>query len=292
MTSPCVFDHRDEDGVQVRAAPGRVACTSCTDRVWRDLNTLQHLYEGVTDVDELTPGGSPDSAGGRSVPGPRSPAVDALLVHTDPRSVTGPGESPAALASIVGWARLVREDTTVDVSPEFMLAVVPKGRVSMRRELAAIRGAWPWVTGQPWFADFAGEVRGVIGALQQTRRMNEPVIRIGGCETPQAAFEAADGRLVVLKCGASLRVRPSDSEIKCRNCGEVWTRDRWHELADPWADYAALSTELDVPVGTLWRWASKDGWRVSGTRARRVVLRADALASYEKHRGNLLGEAG
>ncbi|HEY3510510.1 MAG TPA: hypothetical protein VGL36_15195, partial [Kribbella sp.] len=94
MTDPCVFDHVDKDGVTVLAAPGRMACGRCCDRVWQDLGKLQLLYDGVTDVDELIPGGSPDSTGGRSVPGPRSPAVDALLVHTDPRSSTGPGESP------------------------------------------------------------------------------------------------------------------------------------------------------------------------------------------------------
>lgn len=292
MTEPCVFNHLDDNGVSARAAPGRVACTSCTDRVWRDLSRLQLLYDGVTDVDELIPGGSPDSTGGRSVPGPRSPAVDALLVHTDPRSSTGPGESPAALASIVGWAKLVREDTTVEVAPEFMLAVVPKGRITMGRELAAIRGAWPWVTEQAWFDAFAEEVRGVINALQEVRRMKDKSIRIGGCEKALAVFDAADGEPIVLRCGATLRVRPGDTEITCRNCGEVWTRDRWRELGSRWADYAALASELDVPVGTLWRWASKDGWRVGGTRARRLVLRADALDSYEKYRGNLLGEAG
>jgi predicted RNA-binding Zn-ribbon protein involved in translation (DUF1610 family) len=297
VTESCVFDHRDEDGVQVRAAPGRVACTSCTDRVWRDLSRLQLLYDGVTDVDELIPGGSPDSTGGRSVPGPRSPAVDALLVHTDPRSATGPGESPAALASIAGWARTVREDTTVEVAPEFMLAVVPRGRVSMGRELAAIRGAWPWVTGQPWFLDFATEVRGVINALLEVRRMRDKTIRIGGCPKVIIAFDIPEARdkaaeLFTMECGATLRVRPADAEIRCKNCGTIWPRSEWRELGSPWADYATLSADLDVPVGTLWRWSSKDGWEVSGTRARRLVLRADALDSYEKYRGNLLGEAG
>jgi hypothetical protein len=288
----CVFNHVDQDGVQARSAPGRVACTSCTERVLRDLGTLQHLYDGVTDVDELTPGGSPDSAGGRSVPGPRSPAVDALLVHTDPRSVTGPGESPAALASIVGWARLVREDTTVEVAPEFMLAVVPSGRVTMRRELAAIRGAWPWVTGQVWFADFAAEVRGVINALRQTRRETEPVIRIGGCEKALVAFPGPGGALITLSCGATLRVRPSDTEIRCRNCGHVWTKDRWHELGNPWTDYAFLGGQLDVNPNTLRGWAREDEWRSVKLGRRVVVWRDDAIASYVRRRGPKLEEAG
>lgn len=296
MTEPCVFAHLDDNGVTVRAAPGRVACIRCCDRVWQDLGRLQLLYDGVTDVDELIPGGSPDSTGGRSVPGPRSPAVDALLVHTDPRSSTGPGESPAALASIVGWAKLVREDTTVDVPPEFMRSVVPAGRVTMRRELAAIRGAWPFVTGQAWFDAFAVEVKDIIRALQEVRRMRDPMIRIGGCPTVAVPRELS-GLSFDLECGATLRVRPNDTEIKCRNCGEVWPRERWRELGEPWADYATLAAELDVTVGTLWRWSAEDAWTwrpapKSGTGARKLFARADALASYETRRGNLLGEAG
>lgn len=286
----CVFNHLDDNGVTARAAPGRVACTSCTERVWRDLGTLQHLYEGLTDVDELIPGGSPDSNGTRTVPGPRSPAVDTLIVHTDPRSSTGPGESPAALAAMAGWARQVREDTTVDVAPEFMLAVVPVGRITMGRELATIRGAWPWVTGQAWFLDFAEEVVGVRNALQMVRRSSEPVIRIGGCEKPLVAFPGPDGEEIVLRCGATLRVRPSDTEIRCKNCGYVWPKDRWQELGTPWTDYAYLAAELAVNPNTLRYWARVDEWRSVPLGRRVAVWRDDAIASYVRRRGPKLEE--
>jgi hypothetical protein len=287
----CVFDHRDEDGVQVRAAPGRVACTQCTERVLRDLGRLQHLYEGLLDVDELTPGGSPDSSGARRAPGPRSPAVDVLIVHTDPRSSTGPGEPPAALASIAGWARTVREDTTVEVAPEFMLAVVPKGRVTMGRELATIRGAWPWVTGQPWFPDMAAEVRQVIAALRSTRRESEPVLKLGPC--PYVALTAEQtGIGIDLECGATLRTRLSATEIRCVCCGSVWPKARWQELGDPWTDYAYLAGELAVNANTLRTWALEDGWRRVKVGRRSVVWRDDAIASYVRRRGPKLEEAG
>jgi hypothetical protein len=292
MTEPCVFDHRDEDGVQVRAAPGRVACTSCTERVWRDLGTLQHLYEGLTDVDELIPGGSPDSNGTRTVPGPRSPAVDTLIVHTDPRSSTGPGESPAALASMAEWARTVREDTTVDVDPKFMRAVVPAGRITMQRELATIRGAWPWVTGQAWFPDMAAEVVQVVQALRSTRRESEPTLMLGPC--PYVALTAAQtGIGFDLTCGANLRVRLSASEIRCVCCGSVWPKHRWSELGDPWTDYAYLAGELGVKATTLRDWAREDEWRkVRISWKRTVVWRDDAIASYVRRRGPKLEEAG
>lgn len=291
MTEPCVFDHVDDDGVAARAAPGRVACGRCCDRVLRDLGKLQLLYDGATDVLELIPGGSPDSTGARSVPGPRSPAVDALLVHTDPRSSTGPGEPPAALASIVGWARTVREDTTVDVPAEFMLGVVPAGRATMRRELAAIRGAWPWVTGQSWFPDMAAEVREVIAALSAVRRAVEPVLKLGPC--PYVAIPAEEtGIGFDLECGAILRTRLSASEIRCRCCGSVWPRARWSELGDPWTDYAYLAGELDVNANTLRTWALEDGWRRVKLGRRAVVWRDDAIASFLRRRGPKLEEAG
>lgn len=291
-TRACVFDHTDRDGKQIHAAPGLLVCHTCSEKIRRDVDELELLYQGATDVDELTPAGSPDNVGSRAVAGPRSPAVDALLVHSDPRSVTPPGAPPAALAAIAGWARLIREDTTVDTPPEKLRGTIPLGRVTMVRELATIRWHWDWLMAYPGVTGFAQEVRGVINALEMVRRMDAPTLRIGRCAVVVVSVPLPDGAYLDLECGALLRVRTDATEIKCRNCGTVWPRAKWRELGTPWADYAHLSAELGVPVGTLWRWASKDSWTVGGTRARRLVLRADALNSYEKYKGRNLGEAG
>lgn len=283
----CVLGCTDANKIAFRAAPGWLVCQPCSNRLRQVLYDLERTYLELSDPDELIPGGSPDSNGGRRAPGPRSPAVDSLLVHMDPRSSTPPGASPAALASIAGFARAIREDRSLDLPRDQILATVPRGRISMRRECRTILDHWDWLMGQDWVDGFASEIREVLTALRMVRREFPRVVRIGACPVPRVAVPLAGGGTLTLDCGASLRVRVGDSEVRCRNCGTVWGRGQWHELGDPWTDYAALATELSVPVGTLWRWASEDQWRTETPGRRRLVLRADALDSYERRRGPL-----
>jgi len=288
---PCAFNHARGDE-QAMAAPGLLVCHPCSAQIRKAVDYLGQLYEGLCEVDELIPSGSPDNPGSHTVPGPKSPAVDALLVHSDPRSYARVGDQPAALATMASWARMIREERSLDTPPHKLRDTVPAGRISMQRELQTIRFHWDWLMNYPTVLAFCEDVNGVIDGLELVRRMNPPAIRIGKCPVVVTVEDLPDGGELPLACGTSLRVRPGDAEIRCRGCGTVWPRVRWHLLGDPWADYAHLSAELGVPVGTLWRWASKDRWQTSGTRARRLVLRADALASYERYRGALgLGTA-
>lgn len=289
---PCAFDHATRDGEQVLAAPGLLVCHACSDQCRKAVEYLGDLYAGLQDVDELTPGGSPDGGGLRTVPGPKSPAVDALLVHSDPRSHARVGDHPAALATMASWARLIREEHSLDTPRHKLRDTVPAGRIAMDRELQTIRFHWDWLMACPAVLQFAVDVNEVINGLEYVRRMNPPELRIGRCPVVTEIETLPDGGELPLACGTQLRVRPGDEEIRCRGCGTVWPRSRWGLLGDPWADFAHLSAELGVPVGTLHYWASKDAWEKSGTRARRLVRRADALASYERYRGALLGEAG
>ena len=291
-TRACAFNHHDRDGNQTHAETGLLVCWRCSTALRRDLDELETLYTGATADDELIPSGTPDGGGARTVAGPRSPAVDALLVHTDPRSVTGPGESPAALAAIAGWARLIRTDRSVDVPPDQMLRTVPLGRISMTRELETIRFHWDWCMAQTWVLDFAAEIRGIVHALKLVRRLYPVRLRVGRCPVVVDIEDLPEGGSIDLMCGTTLTVRADDTEIRCRGCGTVWPRGRWRELGSPWADYASLATELGVKVGTLYVWASRDRWETTGTRGRRLVRRVDALESYARYRGGLLGEAG
>lgn len=287
----CVFGCVDANDVPFRAAPGRVACSPCSEALAKVLAEIGRVYEMLTDIDNLIPGGTGDGSGARAVPGPRSPAVDALLALTDTR--TAGTESPGALGAVEEWARLVRKDLSVDTAPDRMLSTVPAGRVTMERELATIQFHWDWVCAQDWLPTFAERMRALLGRMETVGHLNPARLRIGTCPTPEMAVPVADGSTVTLLCGARLTVKVGDSEIRCRNCGTVWPRERWHELGDPWADYASLSEELDVPVGTLRYWCSKDRWQVDGSRSRRRVLRTDALTSYTKHRApNTTQQAG
>ncbi|MGW4484315.1 hypothetical protein ACWEOE_10805 [Amycolatopsis sp. NPDC004368] len=282
----CVLGCRDRDGVPFRAAPGLLVCPACSEKLRGVLDDLERTFYALDDVDELTPHGSPDGAGVRQVAGSRSPAVDALLVHRDPRSVTGVHESPAALASMAEFARTVREDRSIDVPREQLRATVPAGRITMRRECATLRFNWDWIMAQPWVDDFAAELRRVLDALRSVRREFAPALRIGKCPTALIGLDLPDGDAVTLDCGATLKVRAGDTEVRCRNCGTTWPRDRWHELGDPWTDYASLSADLGVPVGTLRRWAHEDSWQRTNRPGRPLIARADALASLARRRPN------
>lgn len=266
----CVLGCKAVDDIQFRAAPGRLVCDRCAERLAGVLADIALIYAILTDVESLIPGGGDGSH--RAVPGPRSPAADAILVHTDPRS-TWDGH-PAALATIESWARMVREETG---------AAVPLGRITMVRELETIRFNWDWILGQPWVDELASEMRDVLAALRIVGRTGERVLRIGTCPGPPPL----DDEEIPPGCGAALRVRVGDEAISCHTCGSSWPRSRWGELGDPWTDYARLAAELGVPGGTLRYWCSQDHWSVGGSHGRRLVLRADAVTSYVRRRGPL-----
>jgi hypothetical protein len=273
---PCILGCRNPENIPYRAAPGRMVCDRCTDKLAATLTAIATTYAQLQTVAELTPGGH-GHTGTRRPPGPRSPAVDGLIVHGDPRS-TWDGQ-PAALATVESWARMVREERA---------AAAPAGRVTMRRELDTLRFHWDWLLGQPWVDEFAGEMRRVLAALKAAGRLTPPALRIGTCPAVLTILHFSGGRVIDFLCGATLRVRVGDTDIRCRNCGTIWPRSRWRdELGDRWADYASLSADLGVKVDTLRYWCSKDQWAVSGGPRRRLVSRADALTSFERWRGPL-----
>ena len=287
----CVLGCTNPEGVPYRAAPGQLACHPCADRLRAVLDELGQLYTDLTTIDELMPSGHGGGDGLRSVPGPRSPAVDAILVHTDKRSAGN--DRPGALAAVTSWARLVREERSLDTPRDQLRATVPAGRVTMARELATLQFHLDWVLAQPWLLDFAVEMRDVLRSLRAAGRLLAPTLTIGRCPVVVVTVPLRGGAHLDLTCDAALRVRVGDDVVRCRNCGTIWPRGRWEELGDQWIDYARLSAELGVGVPTLRRWCSEDRWVTSGTARRRLVSRRDARVSYERRRGTLpLGEAG
>jgi hypothetical protein len=282
----CTLGCQSPEGAPYPTVNGWQCCDPCADRLAGLLGDLHDHYATLTEADELIP----RSAGERGSPGfgPRSPAVDAILVHTDIRTRWTSEAGSGALAAVSEWARMIREDLSLDTPAVDMLRTVPAGRATMNRELATIRFHWDWVLRQPWLDQFADDMRDVLHSLKHVGRLNERWMCIGPCPVIRLVDVGEYGAQRAESCGAMLRVKANAGEIICRKCGTVWPRGRWHELGDPWTDYAALSNELGVPVGTLWRWASEDRWATAGTRARRLVFRTDAIASYERRRGGLV----
>jgi hypothetical protein len=253
------------------AAPGWYACHPCADRLAGVLGDLGDRYATLQTADELIPHGS----GERGSPGfgPRSPAVDALLVHSDVRTKWTSEHGHGALAAVESWARMIREETG---------AGVPAGRATMSRELRTIRFNWNFVLGAPWVDGFADEIRDVLRSLTMAGRLTERVMRIGPCPVEIEKQVGEWGAVQVWPCGDTLTVRVDADEIRCRSCGTVWPRSQWWQLGDPWTDYAALSGDLSVPVGTLRRWCGEDGWATKRTGGRYLVERAAALASAQR----------
>lgn len=289
---PCVLGCRNADGIPYRAAPGLHTCHPCSERLRRTLGHIEQTYATVTAIDELIPGGHGNN-GVRTPPGPRSPAVDTLLVHADPRTYQRVGDRPAALATITEWAKRVRADRSIDVDPDHMRATVPLGRVTMARELGTLRFNWDWIMSQSWVDEFADHMRELLNALRSVDAQQARATRVGKCPITVAAIGLPDSTNVELACGAWLRLKPGHDTITCRNCGHTWPRARWHEIGEPWTRYAELARIWDMPAGTLRVWAHEDRWRTVKIGRDAMLLRADAVGSYIRRRGELpLGEAG
>jgi hypothetical protein len=283
---PCLLGCTNSDGIPYPAAPGWLACHPCADLLAGVLGDLADRYATLQDADALIP----TSTGERGSPGygPRSPAVDALLIHSDIRTRWTSEHGYGALAVVADWARRIREDTSIDTPPRQMRNTVPEGRVTMSRELATIRFHWDWLMRQDWLAVFADNMRDVLRGLTNAGRLTERWLRVGPCPgLVDIGEEVFTGEPIYRECGEPLRVRASDAEIRCRTCGTTWPRSQWSRLGDTWTDYAELHERLKVPVATLRWWCREDGWRTwrkTETSKRVLVDRADALTSYARRR--------
>lgn len=277
---PCLLGCRNAEGIPYRAAPGLHTCHPCSDRLRRTLGHIESTYTTVTAIHELIPGGHGPS-GVRTPPGPRSPANDTVLVHTDPRSKWD--QQPAALATVESWARAVREDHQ---------AAAPRGRITMHREVRTLFFYWDDIMATETVADFATDMNAVLNALRAVDAQQARALRVGRCPIVIIPAEHL-GIPIDLECGAWLRLKPGQDTITCRNCAHTWPRARWSEIGQPWATYAELGRVFAMPNGTLRRWAHEDQWRTVKIGRDALLLRADAVNSYTRRRGALpIGEAG
>ncbi|WP_027947201.1 hypothetical protein [Amycolatopsis taiwanensis] len=272
---PCVLGCLNADGIPYPAAPGQLACTPCEQRLMGVLGDLADRLITLQTADALAPHSAP---GERGTPGygPRSPALDALIAHGDMRTKWSSELGHGVVATVESWARCIREEVG---------ALPPAERATFGRELRTIRFHWDHVMSSPWLDEFAREMREALSSLLNAGRLTERAMRIGPCPGLVAIGEEVfTSETIYRECGATLRVRASDDEIRCRTCGTVWPRSRWREIGDPWADYATLADDYGVAVGTLWRWASEDrknglAWRTEKRGGRLLVHRDDAEAS-------------
>lgn len=261
------------------AEPGWFACPRCADRLGVLLADVFERAAVLTDPEELPPGGDATTRGAPGY-GSRSPARDDLLAHGDVRTKWTEDAGYGALAVLHSWARILREDHD---------AATPDGPATLSSEYGTLRWHWLKILGALWLDEFADELHELHAQLCAADARDRPrTWRVGPCPNVLQRYRTQLGQLVTIECGATLRLRLGSDTITCRACNTSWPRERWIKaLGDPWVDYAALSEMLGVPVGTLWRWRNEDQWRTSGTRARRLVHRDDALHSYDRRHKSL-----
>lgn len=196
------------------------ACAACADRLLGVLADIEARCAELDDPEQLLPSASGNRGGRRTVPGPRSPAVDTLLAHADVRTLEIDG-GQGALAAVESWARAIREDITIDTEPARMLGTVPDGRATIARELGTIRFHWPWVLEQPWVDAFAAEMRDLLHRLKALRGELARTVPIGYCP----------GEVDAQPCGQLLRASLDSDIIRCPHCGAHWQRAHWRMLA-------------------------------------------------------------
>ena len=201
-----------------------------------------------------------------------------------------------ARAVLVAWTRLVLDEH-------------PSGLHSPADTLPAIctflLTHLPWCAEQPWIDDLHREIRET--RLELRRATTPPqtrVVPVGFCATPLTCDVHSH---VEVKCAGELHavLDVLDDEprpVTCTDCDFEHPYLTWRALARrlhgqtaTLLTYAELSTlfgsydpsqgrHVGLPIGTLKRWASEDGWRRLDTRPVRFDL-DDAQASYQARRG-------
>lgn len=311
---PCVLGCRSAAGGAFPAQAGYLTCDPCADELRATLRELVELYALTEDA--AVPGATDVGVRTSSGYGPRSPAVDAVLALTDPRSAAEDGEPVGVLAVLGTWADTVRTDTGVrpalseaerqdatllvswldwcNTQP-WAGAVLPQlgalrtevsgtlglGRRTVAGEANFLIRWLDWITRQPWVADLAAEVTSLHRQMRAALGLLDKHLPVGWCPV-----STGHGRT----CGAALRVRVGAARIVCRSCGTSWPREQWDALSvaqgTPVSDTAELSAWLGVPTGTLRRWRSEDKWKRHGDKARPLYDRAEVLASWSRRRAN------
>ena len=247
-------------------------CDRCRNEVLKWLGVIEDEYLRLSTIPTMSTVG-----GGSHVPGPKSPARDHVIAMLDPRSTpAGPGTDDrpdvySIPAVIGGWCK-----------EAWLAAGEDRFPATMHEAFRYLRWRTDWHMQQDHATVYAEEIRALY---HQLRGLTEPKRKIGEC--PTVLYPATDDTEEI-RCEAPLRAGVDDDSIHCRACGVTWYRP-WHDLRAATGshvpmDYAMISAWLGVPVGTLWRWCTEDGWVKQNEGKRALWLAMDALSSFQRRR--------
>jgi hypothetical protein len=256
-----------------RAADGLRLCPRCADHIGRDARQAADLYDELA-LRLLGGTGLGDKVTG--TPGARLPDPRAVDMRTEIRHV------------LVGWCRIVSEERGLSLPPDLPPAL---GEYLTRHAA--------WLAATPYADEVADELHSLrsrawsVAYPEGARRVSP-----GPCpDTVDRESEDFIGPMP--RCPGSLTgiMRREDallpSELICSaNPAHRWTADQWRTLGkqiDPdkvrWRYMTAveIAEHWDLPLGTVWRYASLDQWRRSADGRRPALyLIDDVVATIDR----------
>ena len=293
-------------------APIRAACVACDRRTALEQQLLCGSCEAGLDADLraiaagyplLTPepGVAPLRAGlTHRAPGPRSPAVDDVLVLTDPRPAAwDPDGAETRASSLVGLVRhwvdeLVIMGLVDERDLRFRAFVTgAHGVIEVHRGRAVPAHALLLADRVPTLArhwsvgELARQCAAQVGHLRRALGEDVRMVVLGACPLPDVADPLAvleHARLVdelggipaavalpqlsIPTCGGRLRSQGWGHPARCSSCGMRWAGERALRELGAMLGGAMLDMPgmvryfaMDGREATLRKWASRDGWR-------------------------------
>jgi hypothetical protein len=202
MSALCVVCSTEKKPMEAEGST--LVCFNDSNRILRRLRELEeylptlHLLKPATGIQEYS----------TVVFGPRSPANDAVLVHTDPRSGTEVTELQdgtvvaeySALGVAVSWAAVVVEERGVTPAKTPMMSLV------------LLRQNHDWITKQPWVDEYAAELKEVHRSVRALAFDPIPT-PVGKCIRFKRDRE----------CKGDVFELDDASGVRCSKCGDIYT---------------------------------------------------------------------
>lgn len=177
-----------------QAAPASNLCDQCGNHTLRNLRHIEFCALALSAI----PIRSGDDSRGAPGFASSSPARDAVIVETDPRSKADDHGHVGALAALSSWTRLVSYERDTP-QPE---------RCSITGECDYLRRHHPWILAQGWADEYAAE-------LEEIRR--RLVALLGLAPDPPA------GDCLCVGCDGQVYPLTDMSGVRCRACLAEYT---------------------------------------------------------------------
>jgi hypothetical protein len=208
-TPSCVLRHAKPK----RAMTAALVCGSHDHAIREDLTDIGLLYALLDHVAEPGSVAMDDLVRYAKRPDPPAPVRLEVATLRDTRTtwdVTDP-DSLSVLATLAGWATIVREDMRLSVT----------ARATVVSELEVLTTQHDFVIAQAWVDDYAGDVHRAASALRHACGEFERSPSVGRC--PIATDDATCG-------GPLFPDRYGLMRVRCARCGEVWDEDDLRRL--------------------------------------------------------------